>query len=139
MPISEKSSKIKFLKKFQKIIYKFLCKKWGRETPGRHQGGSHATSHIGGAAQPWPRHPGVRGPHLAPHLSLPPLFFLSPENKHSPSSNSSSCCSCLDFSISLLSPSFMLRFRSFALRYVTPLLVQVEFLLVKYFVSILAL
>jgi hypothetical protein len=37
MPFSEKSSKIKFLKKFQKILYKFLCQKWGRETPGRHQ------------------------------------------------------------------------------------------------------
>jgi hypothetical protein len=39
MPIFEKSSKIKFLKKFQKILYKFLCQKWGRETPGRHQEG----------------------------------------------------------------------------------------------------
>jgi hypothetical protein len=36
MPISEKSSKIKFFEKFQKILYKFLCQKWGRETPGRH-------------------------------------------------------------------------------------------------------
>jgi hypothetical protein len=39
MAISEKSSKIKFLEKFQKILYKFLCKKWGRETPGWHQEG----------------------------------------------------------------------------------------------------
>jgi hypothetical protein len=39
MPISKKSSKIKFLEKFQKILYKFLCQKWGWETPGRHQGG----------------------------------------------------------------------------------------------------
>jgi hypothetical protein len=36
MPISEKSSKIKFFEKFQKILYKFLCQKWGREAPGRH-------------------------------------------------------------------------------------------------------
>jgi hypothetical protein len=50
MPIPEKSSKIKFLEKFQKILYKFLCKKWGRETPGRNQGGCHATSCIGGVA-----------------------------------------------------------------------------------------
>jgi hypothetical protein len=39
MPISEKSSKIKFLKKFQKNLYKFLCQKWDREAPGRHQEG----------------------------------------------------------------------------------------------------
>jgi hypothetical protein len=35
----EKSSKIKFLEKFQKILYKFLCQKWDREAPGRHQEG----------------------------------------------------------------------------------------------------
>jgi hypothetical protein len=39
MPISKKSSKIKFLEKFQKNLYKFLCQKWDRETPGRHQVG----------------------------------------------------------------------------------------------------
>jgi hypothetical protein len=39
LPISEKSSKIKFLEKFQKILYKFLCQKWDREAPGRHQEG----------------------------------------------------------------------------------------------------
>jgi hypothetical protein len=39
MPISEKSSKIKFLEKFQKFLYKFLYKKWDREAPGRHQEG----------------------------------------------------------------------------------------------------
>jgi hypothetical protein len=39
MPISKKSSKIKILEKFQKILYKFLCQKWGREAPGRHQEG----------------------------------------------------------------------------------------------------
>jgi hypothetical protein len=45
----------------------------------------------------------------------------------------------LDFSISLLSPTFLLKFGSFALQYVTPPLVQVEFLFVKYLLSILAL
>jgi hypothetical protein len=39
MPISEKSSKIMFLEKFQKILYKFLHKKWDREASGRHQEG----------------------------------------------------------------------------------------------------
>jgi hypothetical protein len=39
MPIYEKSSKIKFLEKFQKCLYKFLYQKWDREAPGRHQEG----------------------------------------------------------------------------------------------------
>jgi hypothetical protein len=48
MPIFEKSSKIKFLKKFQKILYKFLCQKWDREIPGRHQEGlPHHLTHRG--------------------------------------------------------------------------------------------
>jgi hypothetical protein len=38
LSISEKSLKIKFLEKFQKNIFKFLCQKWGREAPGRPQG-----------------------------------------------------------------------------------------------------
>jgi hypothetical protein len=36
--ISKKFSKIKFLEKFQKNPFKFLCKKLGREAPGRPQG-----------------------------------------------------------------------------------------------------
>jgi hypothetical protein len=93
MPISEKSSKIKFLEKFQKILYKFLCQNGAERHLRGTRRGCHATSHIGGMAQPWPRHPGVRGPHLAPHLSLLPLLFLSPE-KHCPICSSlSSCCS----------------------------------------------
>jgi hypothetical protein len=93
MLISEKSSKIKFLEKFQKILYKFLCQKWDREVPGRHQEGlPHHHTHRG-AAQPWPCPPAVRGPHLASHLSLPPQLFLSRKNNDTPSSNSRSCCS----------------------------------------------
>jgi hypothetical protein len=38
LSISEKSSKIKFLEKFQKNLFKFLCQKWGRVAPGRSQG-----------------------------------------------------------------------------------------------------
>jgi hypothetical protein len=44
-----------------------------------------------------------------------------------------------DFSISLLSPSLLLRFGAFVLQYVTPSIVQVEFCLVEYILSILAL
>jgi hypothetical protein len=83
LPISEKSSKIKFLKKFQKILYKFLCQKWDREAPGRHQEGQprHHT-HRG------------RGPALAaptccegapPGLSLissSPALSLSRKQQH---------------------------------------------------------
>jgi hypothetical protein len=42
-----------------------------------------------------------------------------------------------DFLISLVSPSLLLKFGAFVLRYVTPPLVQVEFHLVKYLLSIL--
>jgi hypothetical protein len=59
--------------------------------------GCHAISHTGGATQPGARPPGVRRPHLASHLSLPPLLFLFPENNDTPSSFSSSCCSSLQF------------------------------------------
>jgi hypothetical protein len=44
-----------------------------------------------------------------------------------------------DFSISLLSTSLLLRFGAIVLQYVTPPIVQVEFCLVEYFLSILAL
>jgi hypothetical protein len=52
MPIYEKSSKIKFLEKFQKILYKFLCQKWDREAPGRHQEGLPCHLPHRGVAQP---------------------------------------------------------------------------------------
>jgi hypothetical protein len=132
MPISEKSSKIKFLEKFQKILYKFLCQKWGRETPGRHKVGlpRHLTHRWRGPAQ--------AAPPRCERAFLPCSFSLPKTTTHSAQTRVLTVIH-LDFSISLLSPTFLLKFGSFALRYVTPPLVQVEFLLVKYFVSILAL
>jgi hypothetical protein len=50
MPISEKSLKIKFLKKFQKILYKFYVKNGTERHLGDTRRGCHATSHTGGAA-----------------------------------------------------------------------------------------
>jgi hypothetical protein len=38
LSIFEKSSKIKFLEKFWKNLFKFLCQKGGREGPERPQG-----------------------------------------------------------------------------------------------------
>jgi hypothetical protein len=105
MPISEKSSKIKFLEKFQKILYKFYVKNGVERHLGGTRWGCHATSHIGGAAQPWSCHPGVRGPHLAPHLSLLPLLFLSPENNDTLCSNPSSCYSSPGFFDLLAQPN----------------------------------
>jgi hypothetical protein len=93
VPFSEKSSKIKFLEKFQKILYKFLYENGAERHLGGTRWGSHATSHTGGVAQPWPRHPCVRGPHQVTHLSLLPQLFLSPENNDTLSWNPSSCCS----------------------------------------------
>jgi hypothetical protein len=45
----------------------------------------------------------------------------------------------LEISISFLSPSLLLRFGAFDLRYVTPPCIQTKFCLVKYFLSILLL
>jgi hypothetical protein len=81
----------------------------------------------------------VRGGALASHLSLPPQLFVSPENNDTPAQTLVLAALHRDFLISLLSPSLLLRFGAFVLRYVTPPIVQVEFLLVKYFLSILAL
>jgi hypothetical protein len=138
---SEKSSKIKFLEKFQKNLYKFLGKKWGREAPGRPQGDlpCHLTTRGRGPALVAPTY-GEGGPWpLASHLSLPPQLFLSSENNDTPAQTRVLAALHLDFSISLLSPSFLLRFGAFVVRYVTPSIVQVEFCLVEYFLSILAL
>jgi hypothetical protein len=76
---------------------------------------------------------------LAPYLSLSPQLFLSPENNDTPAQTRVLAALHLDFLISLLSPSLLLRFGAFLLQYVTPSIVQVEFCLVKYFLSILAL
>jgi hypothetical protein len=103
---------------------------------------------IGGPATP-PHHQG-RGPALATptygegaplasHLSLPPQLFLSPKNNDTAAQTRVLAALHLDFLISLLSPSLLLRFGAFVLRYVTPPIVQVEFCLVEYFLSILAL
>jgi hypothetical protein len=140
MPISDKSSKIKFLEKFHKILYKFLCQKWGRETPGRHQEGlPRHLPHRG-------RGPACGAPtwyeEAPPGFSLisSSLLFLSlPKTMTHLAHTQVLTILHFDFSISLLSPTFLLRFGAFVLRYVTPPLVQVEFLLVKYFLSILAL
>jgi hypothetical protein len=136
---SEKSSKIKFLKKFQKNPFKFLCQKWGREAPGRPRGDlpRHLTTRGRGPALAVPTY-GEGGP-LASHLSLPPQLFLSPENNDTPTQTQVLVALHLDFLISLLSPSLLLRFGVFVLRYVSPPIVQVEFCLVEYFLSILAL
>jgi hypothetical protein len=134
----KKSSKIKFLKKFQKNLFKFLCQKWSREAPGRPQGDlpCHLTTRGHGPALAAPTY-GEGG--LASHLSLPPQLFLSPKNNDTPAQTCVLAALLLDFLISLLIPSLLLRFGAFVLRYVTPSIVQVEFCVVKYFLSILVL
>jgi hypothetical protein len=97
------------------------------------QRGTWETS--GGPAMP-PHHQG-RGPALAaptygegpPGLSLisSSQLFLSPENNDTPAQTRVLAARHLDFSISLLSLSLLLRFGAFVLRYVTPPIVQVEF------------
>jgi hypothetical protein len=94
---SEKSSKIRFLKKFQKILYKFLCQKWDREAPGRHQEGlpRHHTHRGRGPALAAPTccEGAPPGPSL---ISSSPASSLS-RDISTPSSNPCSCCSSLRF------------------------------------------
>jgi hypothetical protein len=83
MPISEKSSKIKFLEKFQKILYKFLYQKWDRETPGRHQEGlpRHLPHRWRGpalAAPTWCE----RAPPGLSLISSSPALSLSQKQRH---------------------------------------------------------
>jgi hypothetical protein len=97
LPISEKSPKIKFLEKFQKNLYNFLCQKWDKEAPGRHQEGlPHHHTHRG-------RSPALAAPTCCegapPGLSLissSPAPSLS-QNISTPSSNPCSCCSSSQF------------------------------------------
>jgi hypothetical protein len=134
---SEKSSKIKFLEKFQKNPFKILCQKWGREAPGRPQGDPPCHLTTRGAAQAWPRPPMVRGaPWPSTYLSTLTSFSL-PKYLNTPAQTRVLAALHRDFSISLLSPSLLLRFGAIVLRYVTPSSVQVEFCLVEYFLSIL--
>jgi hypothetical protein len=90
---SEKSSKIKFLEKFQKNIFKFLCQKWGRVAPGRPQGDPPCHLTTRGRDPSLAAPTCCEGGPLASHLSLPPQLFLSPEKSRHTSSNSCSCCS----------------------------------------------
>jgi hypothetical protein len=83
MPISEKSSKIRFLEKFQKILYKFLCQKCDRETPGRHQEGlPHHLTHRwrGPALAVPPRH--ERAPPGPSLISSSPALSLSQKQRY---------------------------------------------------------
>jgi hypothetical protein len=136
---SEKSSKIKFLEKFQKNLFKFLCKKWGREAPRRPQGDPpcHLTTRGRGPSLAAPTY-GEGAPWPLTYLFIPNSSSL-PKNHDTPAQTRVLAAHHLDFSISLLSPSFLLRFGVFVFQYVTPPIVQVEFCLVEYFLSILAL
>jgi hypothetical protein len=138
LSISEKSSKIKFLEKIQKNLFKFLCQKWGREAPGRPQDPPrHLTTKGRDPSLVAPTY-GEGGPWPLTYLFVPISFSL-PKNHDTPAQTRVLAAFHLDFLISLLSPSLLLRFRAFVLRYVTPSIVQVEFYLVEYFLSILAL
>jgi hypothetical protein len=88
------------------------------------------------------------GPTMPPHYQgarwpLTYLFILTffsfPKYLNTPAQTRVLAALHRDFSISLLSPSLLLRFGAFVLQYVTPSIVQVEFCLVEYFLSILAL
>jgi hypothetical protein len=68
-----------------------------------------------------------------------PTYFSPPKNLNTPTQIHVLAALHLDFLISLLSPSLLLKFEAIVLWYVTPSIIQVEFCLVEYFLSILAL
>jgi hypothetical protein len=98
---------------------------------------THLTTRGRGPALAAPTY-GEGAPWPLTYLFLPSCFSL-PKNNDTPAQTRALAALHLDFLISLLSPSLLLRFGAFVLRYVTPSIVQVEFCLVKYFLSILAL
>jgi hypothetical protein len=67
------------------------------------------------------------------------ISFSLPKYLNTPAQTRVLAAVLRDFPISLLSPSLLLRFGAIVLRYVTSSIVQVEFCLVEYFLSILAL
>ena len=103
---------------------------WG--TPGGHP--TSRRGQGGGRATLW------CGPLFAPLFRLfLPASSLSRKKLAPGSSHSRFCSRAQDFSISLLSPDFCLKFGTFALWYVTPPSIQVEFCLVEYILNILLL
>jgi hypothetical protein len=113
--------------------------KMGQRDTWETSGGPTTPPHNQGARpSPGRAHLLCGGP-LASHLSLPPQLFLSLKNNDTPAQTRVLAALLLDFLISLLSPSLLLRFGAFVLWYVTPPIVQVEFCLVEYVLSILAL
>jgi hypothetical protein len=113
--------------------------KWGREAPGRPQGDPpcHLTTRGRGPSLAAPTY-GEGGPWPLTYLFTPNSFSL-PKNHDTLAQTHVLAALHLDFSISLLSPSLLLKFGAFVLWYVTPPIVQVKFCLVEYFLSILAL
>jgi hypothetical protein len=66
----------KFKKNWQKSYFTRRPTEPEDETEGRHE----ASTHIGGATQPWPRPPVVRAARPSPRPLLPPTYILGPEN-----------------------------------------------------------
>jgi hypothetical protein len=127
------------LKKSKKTFIKFLCLKCGREAPGKTQGGpTMPPHHLVARARPGRAWAWCGAPWPSTYSSTC-HSTLSPEKTPHNFSDSCSCYSYSRFLISLLNPSLLLRFGAFVLRYVTPPIVQVEFCLVEYFLSILVL
>ena len=95
--------------------------------------------HVVAWGPSWPRQGQVRDP-LALHLlHLLPLSLPFDQKLSTIAQTRVFAVLHCDFSISLLSPSQVLKFGAIALRYVTPPIIQVEFYLVDYNLSILVL
>ena len=114
-------------------------KKGAEECLGGARGTHQAGTPPGGTACPGWRHALVWATPGPPLTLSPATFFSLPSKLQFIAQNHVLAVLALDFSISLLSPSLLLKFGAFVLRYVTPPLVQVDLCLVVYILSILLL
>jgi hypothetical protein len=105
LSISKKSLKIKVLDFFWKILFKFLCQKWGREAPGRPQGDPpcHLTTRGCGPSLAAPWH--AEGAPW-PSTYLYTLTSFSPLKYRHTSAQPCSCCSSSQFFDLLAQPIF---------------------------------
>ena len=129
--------------KFSKIHKNYTVGPIFRRGTWEHQrmtsGAPQGATPPAGAAKEGGRHHVVWAPPCPTLSSLSPSTFSLPKKSTPAFSHLHFCSRAQEFSISLLSLDFCLKFGTFALRYVTPPPIQVEFCLVEYILNILLL
>ena len=129
-PWNKNTSKIKVIQMSWKWNM-FFCRIFKNIWHWEHtRGGHHLATRVQGAP------PASWTPRGSPPLILAPTHFVFLQKKSSTSSNPSSSSSCCHFSISLLKAQFTKLLWGIVLRYVTPPMVQLVFVLMLYLLQI---